>query len=299
MLKDSERVYAGIFAEENGQRLLRHCISQILYSFGPAFDQSLKKENSEQVFKRCMNLIDQWNSKVFEQESEHFTKEIGSEECLRSSFYVFVRQMHPKIKEKNGKKREIRFTEPSHPVFVQSLLSHASHHPRVVNGSFFKTTTSQLEQKDIAMDCIRDAFAALHDEFVIVEEVQQDAPPPPIESSEFASPGATPPVVGAPSQPMVMIPGAAAPMMMPMATTTPLPAPQPIATVPLATQSLPLPEISPDDSASNSGRKHVFEKADAEDRKSSASKSSSRSGSKSSASSKREDSKSVTVLTRK
>lgn len=180
-------VYAGIFADETGQQLLTHSMAQIHATLGTAWRACEPKEGRLDVFGKCMDLVDTWNEKTFEQESAVFAAQPRAADCWRASFTGFVTQVY-----RSSKKMQVRATVPSETAYVQALLTTAAAHPDVRSGRYF-TLESSLERKDLAMELIRRSVALMCDEFVLVQEVEEayeapaHAPPPDVGPDDSAS----------------------------------------------------------------------------------------------------------------
>lgn len=167
---EPRNVYAGIFAEEPGQQLLNHSIAQIGATLGTAWEACEAKEDRLGVFGKCMDLVDTWNDKTFAEEAGVFAAQPRSQECWRSAFADYVRQLY------HGTKAKVRVTVPHPPAYVQLLLTNAAKHPDVRSGRYFECDSS-LERKDVAMDVIRQSMAQLCDEFVLRQDPATDVGP--------------------------------------------------------------------------------------------------------------------------
>ena len=159
-------VYTGIFADEAGQQLLAQSMAQIHATLGTAWRACEPKEGKLDVFGKCMDLVDTWNEKTFEQEGAVFSGQPRASDCWRASFSGFVTQVY------RSSKMQVRATVPSETAYVQALLTTAAAHPEVRSGRYF-TVESALERKDLAMEIIRRSVLLMCDEFVLVQEMEE------------------------------------------------------------------------------------------------------------------------------
>ena len=159
-------VYTGIFADEAGQQLLAQSMAQIHATLGTAWRACEPKEGKLDVFGKCMDLVDTWNEKTFEQEGAVFSGQPRASDCWRASFSGFVTQVY------RSSKMQVRATVPSETAYVQALLTTAAAHPEVRSGRYF-TVESALERKDLAMEIIRRSVLLMCDEFVLEQEMEE------------------------------------------------------------------------------------------------------------------------------
>lgn len=180
---ERHNVYAGIFADEAGQNILAHSMAQIEATLGVAWHACKDKECRDEVFHKCMDLVDTWNDRTFTEEAEVFMKQPRASDCWRTAFTGYVRQIY------RGSKLQVRASIPRETVYVQALLQASAKDPFVRSGTYFECA-SPLDRKDAAMGIIRSALGSLCDEFVYLEEpappVYVGAPPMPDESEAGA-----------------------------------------------------------------------------------------------------------------
>ena len=180
--QNPRNVYVGIFADEVGQQLLAHSMAQLDATLGTAWSACDSKENKMEVFGRCMDLVDSWNEKTFAEEaSSTFSTRPRSDECWRTAFGGYVRQVY------RGSKHQVRATVPNSTAYVQTLLTTAAQHPVVRSGRYFDFE-STLDKKDVAMDVIRQGLSTLCGEFVYEEPLQAtEASQPDVDPDDSAS----------------------------------------------------------------------------------------------------------------
>ena len=175
-IPDKLPVYTGIFTREPAQRLLYRSLAQMQETLGAAWRACCDKEDCVGVFGRCMDSVETWNDRVFQQEAEtcFVAQDAGIDDCLRTCFLSFVDEMRPEHPSSAMQGKRVEVSVPAPWVFVQALLTIAARHPQVRSGALF-TTDWSLERKDIAMDIVRDALRTLHDEYVsYVEEEREE-----------------------------------------------------------------------------------------------------------------------------
>lgn len=167
-MTDTLNLYSGIFLREPGQTLLAASLEQVDQTLGAAYNMSQAKQNSDEVFIKCLGVVEGCNDAFFEEEANMvFLKIKQSSDCLRTCFIDFGKQM---IRE-NPSQVQLRITIPSETTFVKLLLLAALQKSFVSSGAFFRG--SSIEKKDATMDCIRSAFASMRDDYILEEPLQQ------------------------------------------------------------------------------------------------------------------------------
>lgn len=170
----THNVYVGIFAKESGQQLLDMCIEQIQSTMCAAWTLCEPKEDPVSVYLRCLDTIDGWNEKTFQQEAEmSFLAHPRAELVWGSCFESYVMQTYEGM---GTDKNPVRATVPKATVFVQSLIEHAAKNEYVRSPrSFFGSATNHklaeigtLERDRIVMSIVRASLVALCNDFVYV-----------------------------------------------------------------------------------------------------------------------------------
>ena len=159
------QLYAGIFVDEVGQRLLACSLAQLDATIGTAWRACQTKEASAELYERCLDLVESWNERVYEEEARVLTDQPGGGEAVQEAFVRYVRDMFRGRARPHGK---VHLTRPSDVAYVQALIGAAVRHRGVRSGRMFDDA-APLERKDAGMDIVRDAFVHLQREFVLVE----------------------------------------------------------------------------------------------------------------------------------
>lgn len=183
---DPLHIYSGIFLREPGQTLLAASMSQIEQTLGAAWKLAQGKQHSDEVFAKCLAVVEGCNDAFFEEEAKMvFLADAQASSCLRTCFVDYGKQM---VRESQPSQVQLRITIPSESTFVKLLLLAAARKPFIASGAFFRSE-SPLEKKDAVMDCVRSAFGTLRDEYILEEPLQKDVPEPlPFEPDEPVAP---------------------------------------------------------------------------------------------------------------
>lgn len=170
-MEHGHRIYSGMFIDEVGQQLLNASMAQIINTIGVAWDASCLKEDSVEVFGRCMKLVHNWNNRVFEHEARTFSAESRAVECFKECFLTYVKQMYRGASKQSN--FSLNITIPSIDIYVQNLILVTAEDPFVLSGRFFEDSTSLLEKKDVVMSTIRKSFDNLRKEYVIEQTIPE------------------------------------------------------------------------------------------------------------------------------
>lgn len=162
-----KRLYSGIFNEEICVQFLYICEMQIQNTFKELFDECSNKKNSSEIFKHCLQQVQEWGEPIFLQEHKNFSAFSDCDDLFRSTFVMFVKSY---FNRPGSPKMHIRLTVPPLTFFVRQLILQAVSHPYIISGQFF-ISNHITNKRDCTIEILRKCLKNCVQEYVIAQEL--------------------------------------------------------------------------------------------------------------------------------
>ena len=176
-MNTNQQIFTGVFVDEIGQRFLRIFTS----ATDNAFKEVCENFGFSSRLQECLMKVPQWDNNVIEEEYSKLNSEFKDFEHIFKQTYKKKKKMM-----RGGGQVKIMVNLPKIELVLKSYLAIMSNNKFMKDGKYFDR--SQIEQRSICMECIRDSlYEFLGEEYVKIQERKKKRtykPPPSIAEDE-------------------------------------------------------------------------------------------------------------------